>query len=143
MEFVLDCNIWVCGRPRNKLADRSVSRLGAGESALLNSQGCRCCVGQFASQCGVPDDVLLYRRVLQSVGSQSGSETEFLKTAVLRVSHCEDRQLDHELYSINDDTREELPVANKINRIRTVLEQHGHTLKVINEHLIPRAESAN
>lgn len=55
-ELVLDYKTWVCGDGAQ--GDKSTSH-GKGTSALLNKEGCMCCLGQFSFQAGVAKKDLL------------------------------------------------------------------------------------
>lgn len=61
-EFTVDRRTWARGQ-RN------------GEPALLNEQGCRCCLGFYAAACGVPDADMSNE---QSPGSIYGWETKLI-----------------------------------------------------------------
>lgn len=54
-ELVLDYDIWRSGGPCHL---KEFNIVGKGDTALLNSQGYMCCLGQFCQQAGVPRDSL-------------------------------------------------------------------------------------
>ena len=123
-EFALHLKKWRCGRGTNERyvegeTDLStVTSLGTGSSCLLNSNGYMCCLGQFAEQAGVPRYVLLNTFVPgRSMRQHSGDDPRLLTD-----------NLD-ELISANDAAG--LSVQRRIEKIRTFLENEGHTLKVI------------
>lgn len=51
--LILDRSNWRCGSQGNY-----PFRHGDGLTSMLNEEGFRCCLGQFAQQCGVPDEVM-------------------------------------------------------------------------------------
>ncbi len=134
MEFTLDIKKWVCGRPEHPSA-----RVGVGRAALLNSDGYQCCVGQFAEQCGVTKDLLYNHTTISSLLNNPENITKQTKLRrKLEVFHDGDSfsSFTGHLYGANDQG-DALSVQDRIKRIRSLLAEHGHTLTVINEELIP------
>ncbi len=145
MEFVLDVSKWVCG-----IFCEPESHMGDGPSQLLNEQGYQCCVGQFAEQCGTSRDKMLGRGGILGTDKFDGDLTP-LQTTIVHADY--DGQIDRGplhawLYPINDDgewspdetgARRRLTrsIPEKIEEIRRLLGQAGHTLKVINYESIP------
>lgn len=114
MKFVLDKSKWLRGQatPEN-------------ESALLTSEGKQCCVGQWCSQVGIPDEALRFR----------GSVIQLNAEHMLKFKEAWGDQIDSwgtklsGCYNINDNgytTDDE-----KIERLRETLAGLGHELEVI------------
>lgn len=126
MNFILDCQTWRCGRDYG-----GNFQMGIGRTTLLNDEGFSCCVGQFMQQCGVPRENLL--NVSAACGVVSSEEKNIFRKGT------EDILLSARLYGINDDSNAttRFSVKEKIDKIRNLLIQEGHTLVVINEEYIP------
>jgi hypothetical protein len=56
MEFIIDRSIWRCGGDNN---DSPNNEKGLGQTALLNTQGFMCCLGQVSKQLGATETMLL------------------------------------------------------------------------------------
>ena len=54
MKFFLDYNVWRCGTKLDCLHS-----LGEGSTYLLNEEGFMCCLGQWNSQCGIENNLLI------------------------------------------------------------------------------------
>lgn len=123
MEYILDVAKWRCG-------DIGPNKLGKGGTAMLNEEGCMCCLGQFAKGCGVTDKQLLNFGTPETVSKTINNryDTSFIN------EHNENTPLALNLIRINDafDTTPK----QKVEKIKELLEEYGHALEVINEELL-------
>ena len=125
MEYVLDVSKWRCGgRGEHQLGDGIFTQ-------LLNLEGYMCCLGMFAKQKGIKDNDLYIEVLPQNVANHLGKVYDPLFTEEIGSNEFSDTQLATELMGINDD--EYTTYQDKIKLIREKLEEHGHTLKVIND----------
>ena len=126
MEYILDVAKWRCG-------SQGPFMLGEGRTLMLNEEGYMCCLGQFAAQKGVGLDRLLDKgspAYLKSMYDESFCIVPY-------GYHPDDTfntDLAASLMSVNDN--DTTTPEEKIQIIRKKLEEHGHTLKVINEDLL-------
>ncbi len=67
MKLKLDYKIWRCGGYSIGIN----SKLGVGDTSLLNEQGYMCCLGQWCKQLGVPEDKLKARQSPQNISDIS------------------------------------------------------------------------
>lgn len=121
MEYILDYSKWRSGA-------NGPWKVGIGHTEMLNDEGFSCCLGQFAKQVGVGDGCLLNRlSPVDASGITGLYDSSFLEEWSGRVV---DTGLTCSLMNINDN--EERTPSERIKAIREKLEEHGHTLKVIN-----------
>lgn len=130
MQYTLDLNTWRCG------GDSTLgwAVLGKGETQMLNDEGYRCCLGQFAKQQGVRDKYLLYQGGPSDVVDMLKLDKKKMvydEAFVFKstFSFIRKTQLSNDLILINDDT--DATIEQKIEKIRSLLEEHGHSLTVI------------
>lgn len=125
--YVLDVSKWRCG-------DTSVKALGEGTTHMLNHEGYSCCLGQFALQQGVPSERLLgvadpedvARGLCNQIYDDAFvSEYDSLYNRMLAT------ELANDLIRINDS--HSTSYQEKIVSIRAKLEEHGHSLTVVND----------
>lgn len=112
---------------------------GEGIVRMLNNEGFSCCLGQFALQrglsqellfhCAGPNDVAMF---LREEGKEFQYDSNFVDVG------GEHTALASALIFANDD--ENSTARERVENIRTALENAGHTLTVINEHLLETAE---
>lgn len=121
MEYILDYSKWRSG-------GEGQWKVGLGSTEMLNREGFSCCLGQFAKQAGVRDVFLLYRSGPRNVSYHAGLyDSSFVEGCGELFSNS---KLAVNLMEINDN--EERTPGERIKAIREKLEEHGHTLKVIN-----------
>jgi hypothetical protein len=120
-DYTLDVSKWRCG-------NLGPNQLGDGGTRMLNAKGYMCCLGQFASQKGVEDGILLDAGFPITIANKLNKsyDDSFITTS----SHMQ-TELAHKLMSIND--YEYTTVQQKIYHIRDTLVAAGHTLTVINQ----------
>lgn len=117
MELTLDLKTWRCGGAQ---AGVGTTRLGEGETMLLNEEGYSCCLGQFGLQFGAPEAALLY------VNEPAVVNTDvFVYPAVF----LNNGSLTRKCIDINDTPF--IPIQQRIDRLRKLLDVHGYTLKII------------
>lgn len=139
MKYILDIAKWRCGgisggalgiTPKD-----SKTAMGRGPTGLLNEDGYACCLGQFASQCGVSAKQLLNNSYPADVDfTNSDGEAEDYDWAF--VYHGQDTDLARRCTSINDDRHS--TVKYKVRQLKRELKLAGHSLEVVNKHLIPK-----
>jgi hypothetical protein len=160
MEFVLDIAKWRSGGWA--IEDE---RMGEGDTQLCNSEGYMCCLGQFAKQCGYeggafmvagdPCELITFELedIYPEFDWQDGSLNAEMVVPLIRkgyepfieIENSSDEGFDYhnselakELIEVNDDTGKS--PAERVEGIRKLLEEAGHTLKVVNEHLLEVVE---
>lgn len=127
--YVLDVSKWRCG-------DTSVKALGEGTTHMLNHEGYSCCLGQFALQQGVTSEELLDRAAPENVARALCNkvyDAAFVSECASRNHRVEGTELSNDLIRINDSHN--TSYQEKIVSIREKLEEHGHSLTVINDPL--------
>jgi hypothetical protein len=124
MEYILDVAKWRCG-------GHSDNALGEGSTMMLNLRGYSCCLGQFALQKGVDQEVLFGTAFPSSCGLVYDSN---FVTAGIVEGDTFNTKLATKLADINDST--ETTPKEKIQLIKQKLEEHGHSLKVLSEDLL-------
>ena len=114
--YTLDVRKWRCGT-------FYPTRLGEGNTLMLNDSGCMCCLGQFAKGRGVSEDVLLYAGAPCGVWRKAGHyDSRFV------TPEGEDTQLACCLMAVNDGFS---TPAEKIATIRRLLADSGAELVVV------------
>lgn len=137
MKFILDYSKWRAGSD----GENSV---GEGYTRLLNSEGYKCCLGQFSEQCGVPEENLLdvddpedlfKCNTLNSDGGElhyTLGEIPFTSidnsTGVFRYRN--NTVLSKKAMIINDDSK--ITTNQRIEELKELFEEHGHEIEVIN-----------
>ena len=127
-EYQLDVSKWRCGNE-----SEPNSFFGKGDTAMLNHEGYMCCLGQFAKQKGVAEHLLLDEATPECANSNYDPAFCFFG---LDDEEYENTNLAYTLMKINDDPTS--TPKEKIDSIRKELEKEGHTLTVINEHLLEK-----
>lgn len=124
-EYVLDVSKWRCG------GDGKYS-CGTGITRLSNKHGYSCCLGQFALQKGVHEETLMNVSDPEEVCIHINNIYDSAFAYEDDAGNYRNTELAKGLIDINDDafTAKEY----KIDRIRRLLEEHGHTLKVVNDN---------
>ena len=104
------------------------NRTGIGDTAMLNNEGCMCCLGQFAKQKGVSDDDLINTPYPNTVNLRTGKRYD-----QAFVHNGKDTKLAEKLMEINDGDGEyeSLTPKQRVDAIRAELKKHGHYLTVI------------
>lgn len=120
MNYVLDYSRWRSG-------GEGKHRVGEGTTHMLNKLGYSCCLGQMAQQLGVSDDDLLFQTNPRDVSNHVGRYDPGL---VMNDEFQRLTSFANRMMGANDD--EHATPAERIRRIRYLLEKHGHTLQVIN-----------
>lgn len=129
-EYILDVNKWRSG------GERRQTKLGHGDTLMLNKEGFQCCLGQFASQRGVSDSHLMNQNEPAAVKSDVAYDSLFVQPAKARgPSPFVNTALANALIDINDS--QILSIEERIDGIRKKLGAHGHTLRVINMDKLP------
>lgn len=133
-DYTLDISKWRCG-------GHGKNRLGKGITAMMNCEGYMCCLGQFAAQKGVSNELLMGRAGPSSVAGNSGSTVGVYDENIL-IEHPNKRFIDtnlaNRLIRIND--IESFSLNERINLLKTTLELEGHTLTVINDEVLSNHE---
>lgn len=133
MKFVLDVKKWISGVPTQKGPPIST---GVGNTALLNNLGYMCCLGQFASQCGVPEKRLLDNSFPAEIAGISPEyDAVFVSIPAFPgegegPGHPVSSILAADLIAINDDDK--IGTKSRIQQMRERLEKDGHELVVTN-----------
>jgi len=149
MEFVLDIAKWRSGGD-----DYGDYIFGEGTTQLLNEEGYMCCLGQFSQQLGVNKKKLLNRSLPQELKYKKTSTGKIISVSynklvgllldkhkqvfdgLTHTTYC-DSELTGSLVRINDN--EEISPTERVNEIRAILEENGHTLVVKNENLLDKS----
>lgn len=130
-DFNLDIAKWRCGNESKDFKNK----MGKGITELTNEFGYSCCIGQFAKQTGIDSAQLLNRATPQVVREcMIGFELPELFNSMFLI-YEDNSELATELMEINDNDR--TSVKYKIQHIKNKLEEHGHTLTIKNDYLIP------
>ena len=125
MEYILDVAKWRCGGDFDE-----PNHLGEGPTYMLNDEGYMCCLGQFAKQAGVEDIELTERGTPGAVSRGLGKVYDPL----FIDKHYTNQAIVEKLIHVNDDPL--IYPTQKIQMIRELLEEEGHTLKVVNEDIL-------
>ena len=118
--YKLDVSTWRCGNPAFP-----PSYIGKGDTFMLNDEGYMCCLGQFAKQKNVSDEHLLKK------STPMGVDIKYDPAFCLSDRNT---RLSRILMDINDCIL--TTPKEKVISIQKELENYGHTLTVINEHLL-------
>jgi hypothetical protein len=114
-ELTLDCSKWVCGElsysHHNKLGD---------DTAMLNSYGQMCCLGQFSEQAGLLSDELLNSEFPEECDR---TVTSFVRGGVIT-------KLAKDAIEINDNGC--TTVKEKILALKELFAKNGRKIKVKN-----------
>lgn len=124
-ELTLDYKKWVCGLPESINSFIKKNCLGKGKSALQNTEGYRCCLGQFCLQAGVkqtsfykndmfyeqPADLNIY---IKGLTKRNGTNTVLSKDAI----------------QINDNAY--ISISEKIRQLRRLFNKRGYKIKLKN-----------
>lgn len=129
MEYVLDVSKWRCG-------NGGPFSMGKGFTRMLNPEGYMCCLGQFALQAGVSQTQLLNKG--HPANLRYSYDESFCIAPYDDKGDTFNTDLAGTLMKIND--MEETTPKEKIERICSVLESEGHTLKVINDGILEAKE---
>ena len=115
---------WRCGQ-------NSEHSLGKGTTRLLNSEGFMCCLGQFTPQLNpeVKEDQIKYMFMPASVSMYIPLLTE-KKESTFGTPYIDNTNFAGEAVTINDS--EEMPVEEKVAKLRELFGQHGYEIEVIN-----------
>jgi hypothetical protein len=156
MEFVLDIDKWKSG------SDYGPEPVGEGSTQLCNDAGYMCCLGQFAKQCGYTEEELqqfgdpedLLEALNDEFNSIEGLDDDkcnvkpkegyedFVTINVTNTyDHYKNTPLAIALIEANDS--KDLGIRERAARIREILEDAGHSLKVINEERMDEVVEAN
>lgn len=142
MNYVLDIATWRSG-------SRGHTRMGKGETHLLNTDGYMCCLGQFAVQAGVhleclkgvadPED--LARSLKQNYDwSDNIYDPNFVSQGEDAYLAC-NTEIVRKLIDANDDDHASSTASSRVDEIRGILEAEGHTLEVVNTHLLTQSKN--
>lgn len=138
MEYVLDIAKWRCGGSGTGL--RTSMNNKGDKTSMLDKHGNMCCLGQFAEQMGVEKSVLFETpdpmKVSNKLGNSSVYDPAFLRTAWGVSGVLLNSPLATTLMHVNDNRTTSL--YTKVNKIRHYLEGEGHSLKVVNGHLLEK-----
>jgi hypothetical protein len=121
-ELTLDYSKWRCGYTMPNICN---NQLGEGPVRLLNDKGFSCCLGQFCSQLGISDRMLLGESSPSNVNAHVA-----LFNRPAATSGYYDTTLSEDCIIINDDP--ETTPEQKIAQLTERLAKEGIRLKVIN-----------
>lgn len=125
MEYVLDVVKWRC-------ASEGPNKLGLGPTYMCNQEGYMCCLGQFSTQKGIVyDGELVSRLVAEPDDLKELYDDAFVENDGVSYRNT---YLACDLMNINDSTSS--TPKEKIEAIRKKLEEHGHSLTVLNEDIL-------
>ncbi len=126
-KLTLDYNKWICGGPlcNSPLSNkRKENCLGSGYTRLLNMQGYMCCLGQFLSQCNIPNNILLNRsapsdinKIVEPFNEKSGYSIR-------------DSDFSLECMIINDNQR--TTISEKTNLLKKICQEYQIELELVN-----------
>lgn len=129
--YVLDVSTWRCGG-----AGESPNALGKGMTRMENDSGFLCCLGQFSKRYTTKAQrmfALSPRDV--GMGMKKIYDPAFVEKSKSVKGVFSNTPLARSLIAVNDN--DTISVRCKISRIRGLLMNHGHSLRVLNQHLIP------
>lgn len=109
-EFVVQRSKWLRGDPMN--------------SALLDEDGCRCCLGFVSSQCGVPDRHMLERATPSVILHSTEPVVGVLVQATARRKHTE---LARHAIPLNDSAM--LTDDEREAKLAALFAEHGYALR--------------
>lgn len=126
--YTLDVAKWRCGGAEQQL--------GSGPTQMANSNGFMCCLGQFALK-----HTKKHLKVPLTTPHALATELQKAYDPVFVIKAegkhgFEHTELACDLMSLNDS--EYTSVNDKVQSIRELLRQNGHTLRVRNKHFIPK-----
>jgi hypothetical protein len=117
MEFTLDYSKWRCGAISNK-------QLGEGPTALLNEWGYQCCLGQFSEQLGFSRESLLNKAYPGSISNRKQSDI---------FCHIDIGTTTFAQKAININDSDQTTPEQKIEALKQLFSEHGHSITVINQ----------
>lgn len=131
--FTIDCNTWRCGGSNFKTNDeKDLNSLGEGSTALLNTKGYMCCLGQIAIQLGVNKDALMMVGEPQEVESDDIIgllvQKDWYGDSNEEINH--NTSLSSDAMYINDDIN--TTVATKMNELKQLFNNNNIGLEFIN-----------
>lgn len=126
MNFILDTDKWICGKPNHPFAKKANS-LGEGRTLLLNKKGYQCCLGQFSCQLGVEEKDLIDKGAPFEVFDSYSKLLLFTK--VKGNYHFNNSSLAQKAMAINDDV--DTRIKTKIKRLQKLFESHEHTIEIV------------
>ena len=118
--LVLNYKTWRCGGDTGNMNSH-----GTGSTSLRNPEGYECCLGQFASQCGVPKNTLL-----NVIDPQSLNEDYNIFINGFNSTRNRNSVLSARAIRINDS--EHFTIKQKIQKLKKLLAENGHKLVVKN-----------
>jgi len=130
ISFIIDCGDWRCGDD----ADDPAVFLGTGATQLLNRNGCMCCLGQIAQQCGVPIDSLLCQSSPCDLDGQ-WDKIPFLVTDGVYEAYRNSVLASSAMY-INDNA--EMTIHEKMERLTALFAEYDIELEFVDTEGIPK-----
>lgn len=124
--LTLDLSKWRSGGNRLTLY-----RTGEGATQMKNELGYMCCLGQFASQCGVPDQYLIGAQNPRTVASNLNKVYDKLFLREREDGQPRHTPLAEELIAINDCSARGTYPQDRVELIRAKLAEHDVELEVV------------
>ena len=128
MELILDYSKWRAGG--GSMQHKNENMIGRGRTALLNTFGFMCCLGQFSLQCGFFEDDIKNSDEPAELSNERGKLMEHFTYYDDLHMNYKNTELSNDLMQINDDL--DTTYLQKIDLISAKLKEHNITLTVIN-----------
>lgn len=125
--LTLDLAKWRCGGNTSE----PTNRMGEGRTMLCNGEGYMCCLGQFAPQINPKvKDAILYTGDPYNI--KINGVDIFVESLNFKNEMGSMYNTDLSIAAININDDEETTVQEKIEKLKTLFENEGYTIVVIN-----------